>query len=93
MNAWGGWVGGWMDGWTARLLGPPCIASRDVDRNHIITIQTHPPPHTQNKKQVIKGRRCGMMPLQPVIDGDLLPDRIVECWRKGSAKDLGACLV
>lgn len=37
-----------------------------------------------------------MMPLQPVIDGDLLPDRIVECWKKGSAKDLGAfslCLV
>ncbi len=29
------------------------------------------------------------MPLQPVIDGDLLPDRIVECWKKGSARDLG----
>jgi len=37
---------------------------------------------------VIRGNRCGGMPYQPVVDGDLLENRIVNRWKAGAAKDL-----
>ena len=40
------------------------------------------------QNNIIHSKRCGQMPFQPVVDGDLLPDSIVKCWKSGSAKDL-----
>lgn len=37
---------------------------------------------------VIRGKKCGIMPFQPVVDGDLLKDRIIDKWRAGVARNL-----
>ena len=40
------------------------------------------------QNRVIRGKKCGLMPFQPTVDGDLLEDRIVNRWKAGAAKDL-----
>lgn len=37
---------------------------------------------------VIRSGGCGEMPVQPVVDGELLREPVVACYRAGSAKDL-----
>ena len=38
--------------------------------------------------EVVRANRCGPMPFQPCVDGELLSDRIVQRWKDGAAKDL-----
>lgn len=72
---------GWLAEETARALEIPSCSLATMGGTSAATLLA-----AQNL--VIRGNRCGGMPFQPVVDGDLLEDRIVNRWKAGSAKDL-----
>ncbi|GAB5035292.1 carboxylesterase [Nannochloropsis oceanica] len=72
---------GWLAEETARALEIPSCSLATMGSTSAAALLA-----AQNL--VIRGNRCGGMPYQPVVDGDLLEDRIVSRWKAGSAKDL-----
>lgn len=40
------------------------------------------------QNSLIRSGVCGELPLQPIIDGDILREPVVACYRAGSARDL-----
>lgn len=72
---------GWLAEETARALDIPTCSLASLANTSAATLLA-----AQNL--VIRGKKCGLMPYQPVVDGDLLEDRVVNRWKAGVAKDL-----
>ncbi len=72
---------GWLAEETARALEVPTCSQAslaDVSAPSLLAAQN----------LVIRGKKCGLMPFQPVVDGELLEDRILARWKAGTAKGL-----
>jgi hypothetical protein len=75
----------------AQLLSNELARVFDVPECSIATLGSLPAPSLLAALNAVnQDKRCGEMPWQPVIDGDLLPDSILNCWKAGSAANLDA---